>query len=269
MNDISILGCGWLGLPLAEHLIKKGYKVKGSVTSPQKLATLEEKGIQPFLIKITDTEITGEELSGFFASEILVINFPPSRREDILTYHPAQMGLLIEAVKKSSIKHIVFVSSTSVYPDLNREVFETDDTAVPPKTSGKALLLVEEMLKKAFSTTVVRFAGLIGYDRQPGRFLAGKKEVENGDAPINVIHQDDCIAIITAIIEQQVWNETFNACSDVHPLRRIFYTKAADKIGLPLPEFKAGNQSFKIINSDRLKQRLNYSFKYPNPIDTL
>jgi len=269
MNNISILGCGWLGLPLAEHLVKKGYTVKGSVTSSHKLDILEEKGIMPFLIRITDTEITGEQLSGFFASEILVINFPPSRREDILTYHSAQISLLIEAVKKSSIKHVVFISSTSVYPDLNREVVETDDASVPSKGSGKALLSVEKLLREHFSTTVIRFAGLIGYDRQPGRFLAGKKEVENGDAPINVIHQDDCIAIITAIIEQQVWDETFNACSDEHPQRKEFYTKAAEKIGLPLPEFKAGTHTFKIINSAKLKQRLNYSFKYPNPIDTL
>jgi 3-hydroxyisobutyrate dehydrogenase-like beta-hydroxyacid dehydrogenase len=32
-KSISILGCGWLGVPLAKHLIQKGFSVKGSVTS--------------------------------------------------------------------------------------------------------------------------------------------------------------------------------------------------------------------------------------------
>ena len=42
MNQrISILGCGWLGLPLAVELISKGYKVNGSTTSMTKVRELE------------------------------------------------------------------------------------------------------------------------------------------------------------------------------------------------------------------------------------
>lgn len=32
MPTVSILGCGWLGLPLAEQLLAEGYSVKGSTT---------------------------------------------------------------------------------------------------------------------------------------------------------------------------------------------------------------------------------------------
>jgi nucleoside-diphosphate-sugar epimerase len=84
-----------------------------------------------------------------------------------------------------------------------------------------------------------------------------------------VIHQDDCIAIITAIIRQDAWGEVFNACSDVHPARKDFYTLAAEKAGLALPSFASGASNFKIIQSDKLKQRLGYAFKYPDPLDTL
>jgi nucleoside-diphosphate-sugar epimerase len=265
MQTVSILGCGWLGLPLASHLLSEGYVVKGSVTSQEKKELLKQKGIIPYQIQITDHEITGDDLPGFFASDILVINFPPARREDIVAYHTAQMSLLAGMVRS---KHVLFVSSTSVYPDLNREVTEADSFE-PAKGSGKALVAAEDILQ-AFSCTVLRFAGLIGYDRKPGRFLAGKKDVANGDGPINVIHQDDCIGIITAIIQQGVWGEVFNACSDVHPTRRKFYTLAAEKAGLELPTFSADAVStFKIINSDKLKNRLGYSFKYPDPLKTL
>ena len=36
MNEdtLSILGCGWLGKPLAEYFIKNGRKVNGSTTTP-------------------------------------------------------------------------------------------------------------------------------------------------------------------------------------------------------------------------------------------
>lgn len=48
MTKISILGCGWLGLPLAKALIENGFSVKGSTTSTDKLTALENDGITPF-----------------------------------------------------------------------------------------------------------------------------------------------------------------------------------------------------------------------------
>lgn len=270
-NTISILGCGWLGLPLAAHLVQEGYTVKGSVTQQERFEELTQRGITPYQVEITDTSIDSNDLTGFLESGILIINIPPSRREDVLLYHQAQMKLLLDQVLKSPAKHIIFISSTSVYPDLNQEVTELE-TAPPSKDSGKVLLAVEKLFRTNphLITTIVRFAGLVGYDRLPGRFLAGKKNVENGDAPINVIHQDDCIALITGIIQQQAWGEIFNACSDLHPTRREFYTKAAAKAGLELPTFAATTDPhFKIINSDKIKQRLNYSFKYPDPLGLL
>ena len=39
-ETITILGCGWLGLPLAKALVKAGYQVKGSTTREENLETL-------------------------------------------------------------------------------------------------------------------------------------------------------------------------------------------------------------------------------------
>jgi nucleoside-diphosphate-sugar epimerase len=270
-NKISILGCGWLGLPLAESLVQKGYSVKGSTTDLDKIALLKDKGILPYQIAISDTEIKANYIAGFLDSDILIINFPPKRRPDIVDFHTAQFQLLIPKIIESSIKQVLFVSSTSVYPDTN-EIVTEKETRIPEKESGKALLIVEKMLleQKRFNTTIVRFSGLIGYDRMPGRFLAGKKEVQNGEAPINVIHQDDCIAIIESIIEKEIWGEIFNASTDIHPKRSNYYELAAEKIGLEKPTFTpTENLCYKIINSDKLKAKLDYQFKYPNPLDLL
>jgi nucleoside-diphosphate-sugar epimerase len=268
-KKISLLGCGWLGLPLAESLIKNGYSVKGSTTNLEKITLLEEKGILPFQIAISDTEIQADAIGEFLDSDILIINFPPKRRPDIVAFHTAQFQLLIPKIKKSSIKQILFVSSTSVYPDTN-EIITESETRTPEKESGKALLIVEKMLLDQFHTTIVRFSGLIGYDRMPGRFLAGKKDVKNGEAPINVIHQDDCVAILTTIINKEIWGEIFHASTDFHPKRSDYYSLAAQKIGLEKPSFSPSeNLSYKIIHSDKLKAKLDYQFKYPNPMDLL
>jgi nucleoside-diphosphate-sugar epimerase len=267
---VSILGCGWLGLPLAGYLIEKGIPVKGSVTKEEKFPGLIEKGIVPYQLQLSP-ELSGNNTAGFFACDVLVINFPPHRREDIVTYHPAQIRSLIKAIIKNKISKVLFVSSTSVYPDVNREVFEHEELT-PGKGSGQALKIVENMLleQKEFVTTIVRFGGLVGYDRLPGRFLAAKKDVPNADAPVNIIHRDDCIAIIYQLIKQDVWGDVFNACADEHPLRKDYYRQAAIKAGLEPPVFTDSDEAaFKIVNSDKLKDKLSYKFKYPDPVQML
>ncbi|NTW49260.1 MAG: NAD(P)H-binding protein [Chlorobiales bacterium] len=270
-ETISIFGCGWLGLPLAKFLISQGYGVKGSTTTAEKLDALKNDGIEPFLIKL-EPEIDGERIASFLESQVLVVNIPPQRREDIVPYHQRQIESLIQAVKKSPVKKVVFVSATSVYPPLNRVVREDD--AVNPDTSvGEALCKVERMLvdESAFETTVIRFCGLIGYDRKPGRFYAGKKNLTGGSEPVNIIHQDDCVQIIFEIIRQQKWGKVYNACSDKHPLRKDFYTKAAELSEFEKPEFIDDGKPvfFKVVNSDKLKKELGFSFKYPDPIKAL
>jgi nucleoside-diphosphate-sugar epimerase len=272
-QTISILGAGWLGLPLAEYLIRQGYTVKGATTNAVNLDTLKCKGIISFLVLVTDEAIISDALEEFLQTDILIVNFPPGRRTDVEQYHPLQIRNLITQLKKSAVKKILFISATSVYPDLNREVSE-DLTAAPDKGSGRALKTVEQLFRNetGFETTILRFAGLTGPGRIPGRFLAGQKDVSNGNAPVNLIHRDDCIALIFKIIKEQVWGEIFNACADLHPSRKEFYTRAAEAEGLEAPVFAAQPERdlrYKIINSEKIKHRLNYTFKYYDPLDML
>ena len=66
MTQISILGCGWLGLPLAKKLIEKKYSVNGSTTSEKKLSILKDAGINPFLVTL-DSESVSESITDFLA----------------------------------------------------------------------------------------------------------------------------------------------------------------------------------------------------------
>ena len=51
--QVSILGCGWLGLPLAKSLIEKGFSVNGSTTSVEKIPILESLGIQTSIVTLS------------------------------------------------------------------------------------------------------------------------------------------------------------------------------------------------------------------------
>ena len=274
MIQISILGCGWLGLPLAKSLIaKKRYYVNGSTTSENKLQILKDASINPFLIAL-ESESISESINPFLAeSEILIIDIPPKLRGTNSDSSDSQRKLFVEKiqtlipfVEKSTVKKVLFISSTSVYGDENDLL--TEETIPNPETeSGKQLLLAEEILRKNenFETTILRFGGLIGEDRHPVKFLAGKENLENPDAPVNLIHQNDCINIIEEIINQSKWNEVLNAVAPFHHTREEYYTQKAKEQDLVLPKFSSEKSNIKkTISSEKIESSLNYQFKMDN-----
>lgn len=254
---ISVLGCGWFGFPLAVRLAEKGFFVRGSTTSAKKLDELSGKGIDPFLVQFNPRfqNIEGEE---FFNTDILIINLPPKGNFGMFI---EQIQEVLKHILKHQIKKVLFISSTSVYGEMNAEVNE-DIVPQPETLSGKAMLAAESIFLEntTFQTAIIRFGGLIGPGRHPGRFFSGKKDIPNGEAPVNLIHLNDCIGIVETVIEKNAWNNVFNACSPQHPSRRKFYTAAAKDAGLPPPEFKDELLNWKVVNSRNIPNILNYQF---------
>lgn len=263
MTQISILGCGWLGLPLAKSLVKKGFSVNGSTTSLEKIAVLENAGINAFQIEVSENEIIGNTETFLEKSEILIIDIPPKLRENQPENFVQKIKKLLPFIENSNVQKVLFISSTSVYADDNSII--TENTKPQPDTeSGKQLLEAEQLLQNntKFKTTILRFGGLIGENRHPIHFLSGRKNLENPDAPINLIHQLDCIGIINTIIEKEIWNETFNAVAPYHPNRKEYYTQKAIDLNLSLPHFNTStNSKRKTISSDKTQILLEYTFQ--------
>ena len=265
MKQISILGCGWLGMPLAKSLLESGFSVIGSTTSLEKISALESTGIQAFQIELSETKIKGEIDSFLENSEILIVDIPPKLRSVSSENFIKKIQNLIPFIEKVTIEKVIFISSTSVYGDYNSVVTEATKPNAETE-SGKQLLETETVLQSNtnFKTTVIRFGGLIGDDRHPIHFLAGRKNIENPEAAINLIHQKDCIGIIKAVIEQDCFGESFNAVAPFHPTRKEYYTQKAMELGLLVPEFNENRNSFgKIIDSNLLFSELNYTFQKP------
>lgn len=262
-NQISILGCGWLGLPLASELIRGGFSVKGSTTSEEKLAVLHNANIQPFLISLSEDEISGEVQDFLEDSTILIIDIPPKLRGENKENFVSKIKNLIPFIEKSTVEKVLFISSTSVYADDNSVVTE-QSIAQPDTEGGKQLLKAEKILQNTiiFKTTILRFGGLIGEDRHPIKFIAGKENLENPEGSVNLIHRNDCIGIIKSIIKQDCWNEIFNAVFPYHPTREKYYNQKAIELDLPLPKFTYEKPSKgKVISSYKVENILQYQFK--------
>lgn len=263
-HTISILGCGWLGLPLALELCRAGYTVKGSTTSESKLSLLKEKGIEPYWL-VLNPEIEGENYASFFQTDVLILSFPPRLRINDEHFYLKQLSSLLAIAADFPIKNLVFISSTSVYDELNREVSEND--ASPENVLTKA----EWMVKKVYGDklTILRMSGLMGYERIPAKYFAGKKGLTTGNIRVNYIHQDDAVGIMKAIVEQQIWGEVINVSAPEHPTRKAIYLKNCEEFGYEPPEFVEPTlpHDFKVISTQKLQKLVRYTFKYPNPLD--
>ncbi len=259
---ISILGCGWFGLALGKKLaVMPDIITQGSTTTPAKLPAIEDSGIRPFVV-----ELWAHCPSNFFCCDVLVIALPPS-----VPKFEGKIARVIELIREHNINKVVFISTSSVYPNLNREVTEADAEYIRSSHSGVTMLAIEDHFRNqsSFQSTIIRFAGLYGPGRVPGRFLAGKSGLKGATSPVNLIHQEDCVEITAQIILKGIWGETFNACSDEHPDRKEFYEKAALAAGLKPPKFSDEPAAYKIVNSEKLKSALGYRFIHSDPIKDL
>ena len=260
---ISILGCGWLGLPLGKHLAEKGHFVKGSTTSESKISLLSAAGIEPFLLRFSP-QIENENILNFLNSEVLIICIPPRAGKYGEDFHIQQIESLLEHLPLSTVKSIIYTSSTSVYPDLNREVTEEDKVI-----ENYALIKVENLLKNLpQNVTILRCGGLMGGERVPAKYFAGKT-INTGKIPVNYVHQEDVIQIIFMILEQGFWNETFNVVSPIHPIREEIYLKNCEELGFSKPIFEEATEEipFKLISPKKLILQTGYAFIYANPLD--
>ncbi len=260
MSQISILGCGWLGLPLAKKLLADGYSVNGSTTSPEKLQMLSESGIRAFIIELEATPL--QTIIDFLAkSEILIIAIPPKTKQEIGMPYAEKIRVLIPQITAAGIRKVIFISSTSVYADDNSVV--TESTIPRPATPGGNQILEAESLlvqNPQFKTAIIRFGGLLGSARHPIYHLAGRTELENPDAPVNLIHQNDCIGIILSVIKKDAW-QIINGVHPSHPTRKEYYTARADALGLTPPKFAANVPSVgKTVVSTKVGPVLRYNF---------
>lgn len=268
--SIAVLGCGWLGLPLAKALVAAGHTVAGTTTTPAKVLRLQAAGIMPYLLRLgpdfsaTDADTLRTLLTDV---DVLVLNVPPRRTTTGVDY-PALLQPIREAAEACQVPRILFVSSTGVYPDEARTMTEADALASPE--AGSDMLRAEALFSTGpWQTTVVRLAGLVGPDRLPGRFLAGKQDVAQPLAPVNLIHLTDCVGLLTRILQAQAWGYTFNAAAAQHPTRQEFYTQAAQHLRLTPPQFREEVTSGKSIDSTLVRETTGYAFQHDDLLAAL
>lgn len=240
--NICILGLGWFGAKLAKEL-KQKHQVSGSTRDPDKKKDFETQSINTFLL---DETLTPPSIA--MEADVIVLNIPP---------FSGQLEWFKSWVMPQKA-HIIFISSTSVYG--NTGVLSENDAPLPNTETGKMILSEENWIKSFSRHTIIRFGGLIGPDRHPGKVLSGKKNLISGHLAVNLIHAEDAVGFTKFVIENKVTG-TFNLVAPYHPSRKEYYEAYCKEQGLALPEFLEGPEASKIISSEMVKKI--YTFKRP------
>lgn len=269
-ETVSILGCGWLGMPLAQRLMALGHPVKGSTTTIHKQEDLDAAGIESYLINLNN-RVSDNRLRQFLAAEILVIDIPPSKINGQMGDYVDRMRMIAVAAAENGVRKVLFISSTSVYPKNNQTVNEY--TLLHPKRkNGRALVGTENAFHNHpyFQTTVLRLGGLIGYDRVPHKFLAFVANQKHAYERLNLVHRDDAVAAMEAVIQQEAWGQNFNVVADVAPTRQAYYEHAAELLNAFPPEMTTEELPvYKVVSNEKIKRELNFKFQYPDPLGVL
>ena len=252
MKTLTILGAGWLGFELG-NVLKNDFKIKVSSRTKDKLKIYEEEGFDSYILNEENLTFLDELLD----TNYLFINFPPSKFEDYLSF----LNKIYSSKKIKEIEKIIFISSTSIYPNI--EGLFTEDYEIN-EPSSKIVFEAENLIKDK-SDVIFRVAGLVGGSRYFGKRSANKV-IEFPKTPINFVHRNDVINATKFVIDKNI-SGIFNLCSNTHPTKEEIYSFNSKKYNFEKPIFlESGNFLNRLIDGTKIEKE-GFTYKYENPFE--
>jgi nucleoside-diphosphate-sugar epimerase len=252
-NRFTILGVGWLGLSLASKL-KEKYELKLSCSNDEKKQNLSNLGFENIYLF---NEKNLDNLDELLDTDYLFINYPPSKFEDYLAF----LSKIYTNNKIKKIKKIIFISSTSIYP--NEDALMDESLNIVNPVSSK--VFNAENIVKANTDVIFRASGLMGYDRIAGKYFSAK-QIDTTYKKVNHVHKDDVIYAIIFALETNL-EGIFNLCASEHPTCKELYLSNSKKYGFKAPIFKNEKEyKHRIINGSKIES-FGFKYKYSNPLE--
>src|SRR5438105_4203452 len=134
-----IIGCGYVGTPLAKRLVELGHEVWGVRQTPGSAADLEALGIKPFTADISQAG-TLDALPKAFD---WVVNLVSSDKGGAPEYRQVYLDgnrNLIDWARGRAVKKLVYTSSTSVYAQNDGSAVKESSPAEPTTETSQILL---------------------------------------------------------------------------------------------------------------------------------
>ncbi|MAY15449.1 MAG: NAD(P)-dependent oxidoreductase [Oceanospirillaceae bacterium] len=268
MARILIVGAGDIGGNLAQRLQADGHQVWGVRRSDKPIGD----GIGLIQADVADSE-TLQELPEDLDILVYSVASPVFSKEGYHDYYYKGLRNVLRALKGQKLKRAFFVSSSSVYHQMNAEwVDETSETK-PGSFAGKEMLAAEQaLLNDKLPGTVVRFTGIYGPGRT--RMIEQARQGSHCDPepPVwtNRIHRDDCLGVLQLLIERALTDKPLDdiyLATDDEPATLFDVLEwMKDRIGDVEPDHdvpEASRRANRRCSNKRLRE-LGYDFKFSN-----
>ncbi|NKE72453.1 SDR family oxidoreductase [Candidatus Manganitrophus noduliformans] len=265
MESVLIIGCGYVGLPLAKGWIEKGFRVYGTTRRVEKVDLLRREGIEPIVVDLLKPPFRLPQADWVY---FLV----SGSQEETL---PRAMTHTIAALLENRPSRFIYTSSTGLYGDYSNGWVDESSLRRAKHPAGARLIETEDMLFTAveeaqFPGVIVRLSGIYGPNRIPGRDQVLKRGTLRGrpESYLNLIHLDDLIPLLLATAPLSKTGECY-LFSDDHPVRRgDYYAFLAKRLGIsdfaPLWNSSDEPAAGRRCRNQKMKEHFQIDLKYPS-----
>ncbi len=267
-----------LGHEIVRQLVEHGHRVTGMTESSDGATQLRKLGALPAysdpfragefksMIKLAKADVVvhllGQAFNGFPHKGL-----EASKRAQVIT---DSTTALLEAVKDSSVKQIIYVTDASFYGDTHGEW--VDETASAKGTFGKVARQAEEKVLAGTIPACVLRAGTVYGANDPGMKFLGEtahrgRSIYLGDSHAyrNWVHEADLAKAVVLAAENNIAGEVFNIADDKPVSATEFATYVSTSLGLPAPSV-SNPPAFALsrMTSDVQREALNTSVRVKN-----
>ena len=273
MAKILIVGCGAIGMGLAEKLVNQGHVVTGLKRNPESKIDRTFSFYRGDITKASDLR----NLNTDFDTMVFMVA-PEARNEPSYraVYEQGIHNLLQHFAVHGAKPVCLLVSSTSVYAQHQGEWIDENSPAQPVNITSKILRKAElNILASDSRNIVIRFSGIYG----PGReYLMNRvrQRAAFQKTPTyftNRIHQQDCIGVLAFLLTKLSLGaelEPIYLASDDKPASQWqVVTWLAEKMQVqqPAQKLEQANSSMNKRCSNRKIKAAGYEFIYPSYIE--
>lgn len=275
MNKLFCFGVGFTGLQTCEYFNDQNWITSGTTRDTNKKVNpnIELIEYNPNKGKVYLSE-------SLASSKILLISIAPDKNGDVVlksNYEDIANAL------KTSVKRVIYLSTTAVYGDANGSTVDEKYKINPQSDRAKSRILAESQwtdLCDKFGVTlnILRLSGIYGTGRNQIRNLingTAKRIIKEGHV-FNRIHVADIARIIYMLSVSDIKSDIFNISDDMPAPPQDVVEFAARLLNTDPPEpvifseaiLSEMARSFysetKYIINQKIKEKLGLELKYPN-----
>jgi nucleoside-diphosphate-sugar epimerase len=270
--DKLIIGCGYLGRRVAKRWLMQGHTIHALTRGRE--AELQALGIQPIRGDVRELL----DASALPPAQTVLYAVAPGRDEGQTPEDVWIQGLIHTATVMHDWRtrpRFIFISSTSVYGQMDGEDVDESSPTTPHEEAGQVLLGAEEFLRGDWPDAIIlRFAGIYG----PGRLLrskaiqAGEPIIADPEKWLNLIHVEDGADAVLAVEALCKPGHIYNI-SDGHPVRRReFFARMAELLNAPPPRYvppaadarPPHETANRRVSNRRMREELKMELHYPD-----